>query len=110
MRYAAIVYQAGIANVFKTRYTTPPLKRKAQRLLQGSFAECEAFIRGLSAAGVGVYCAMCNEAGDITDREWMYDITNAPFRGNMHPPAETAFAMWSKRILTRPRSIAKRMG
>lgn len=81
-RIAMLVYQAGIANVFSVSEVTlhHPMQRKARRLLQGSFRECEAFSRGLWAAGVPVSVASCNQAGDITDADWQDGLDDCPFR------------------------------
>ena len=89
MGRAILVYQAGIANVF--RQDAPGLPKT--RLLQGTFGQAEMFARGLKAAGVVTEVAYCNEAGDIMDSRWHFGLpalADAPFRGAMHPEAITA--------------------
>lgn len=73
-RRITLVYQAGIANVFETT-----LPSQAKRLLQGTFDQCRYFALGCGAMGAIVRSAHCNEAGDITDREWRDDVENAVF-------------------------------
>lgn len=87
MKYAALVYQGGIANVFEVDalILDAPEVRTARRLLQGSFHECEAFARGLQAAGVMVKTAHCNRAGDIANSDWDADLDNAPFSESFRP-------------------------
>lgn len=58
-----LVYQAGIANVFKGR----------KRVLQHSFSNCETFCHGLIEAGAKVKTAWCNQAGDIAGSDWRFD-------------------------------------
>jgi hypothetical protein len=76
---AALVYQAGIANVFDE---TGDAKR---RLLQSDFRSCESFARGLGAAGYSVRSVHCNRAGDIAAETWSETLEDAPFRESMHP-------------------------
>jgi len=65
---AVLVYQAGIANVFQVEsFNMANYGRDARRLLQSDFRTCEAFARGLVAAGVRVTSAACNRAGDVAD-------------------------------------------
>ncbi len=83
MKYAVLVYQAGIANVFRVRcLNMMPFGRSAKRLLQSDFRTCEAFARGLKAAGVKVAVAACNQAGDIADAYWADGLDDAPFSDN----------------------------
>ncbi len=56
----ALVYQCGIANVFKTGQDYP------QRVLQGAFTECESFCRGLLQAGCVVSVYHADMAGDCS--------------------------------------------
>lgn len=84
IKKAALVYQAGIANVFQCERTTTLADtvlgpRKARRLLQGTFRDCEMFACGLKAAGTIVRTFACNRAGDVTDNEWTINLANAPF-------------------------------
>lgn len=80
-RKIALVYQAGIANVFDVTDASNP-----KRLLQNDFHSCEWFARGLGAAGCIVRSRHCNKAGDITgDFPWEIDLEDAPFRNSMSP-------------------------
>lgn len=90
MKRAALVYQAGIANVFEVdsfnigadainSYPESCEVRNARRLVQGDFRSCLAFARGLKAAGVKVEVFGCNEAGDITNSVWSTDLASQPF-------------------------------
>lgn len=78
---AVLVYQAGIANVFKvTSFNLADYGRDAERLMQGDFSSCENYARGLRAAGVNVKVAHCNMAGDIACQRWSENLEDAPFR------------------------------
>jgi hypothetical protein len=80
MKYAFLVYQAGIANVFKVDcLNLCNYGREAKRLYQGDFRGAENFARGLKAAGVCVKAAACNQAGDIADSKWSRDFDTMPF-------------------------------
>ncbi len=82
----ALVYQAGIANVFSCDVlATTPGKRNAKRLLQHAFVACEWFARGAQAAGAIVAVYSCNKAGDIADLEWTRGMDDCPFRESAHP-------------------------
>lgn len=77
---AALVYQAGIANVFEVQSgNLSDFGRDAKRLLQSDFKTCAAFARGLAAAGVNVYTASCNKAGDIVQATWTMGLDDCPF-------------------------------
>ena len=86
MKNAALVYQAGIANVFQTDCDTHPLFRK--RLFQSDFRRCEAFARGLEAAGVKLVSLYCNQASDIANADWYSELDNAPFSDKFQPVGE----------------------
>lgn len=88
---AALVYQAGIANVFAVEsWNLSDYGREARRLIQGDFRTCEAFARGLDAAGCRVASFCCNRAGDIASAHW-YTLGEgevngqAPFRESFRP-------------------------
>ncbi len=86
MRYAALLYQAGIANVFElesidTRLAT----RKVKRLMQADFRSCEMYARGLKDAGVAVTTMHVNVAGDAAQAEWSGDLDTAPFCDKFQP-------------------------
>lgn len=78
---AVIVYQGGLANVFKVKsFNMADYGRDAKRLLQADFRACINFAHGLAAAGWIVRTAGCNQAGDITHAHWTEDIDSLPFR------------------------------
>jgi len=84
----ALVYQGGIANVFKCRtanYGT--FGRNASRLYQGDFRGAEMFVRGIVAANdkALVFTAHCNKAGDIVEQPWSEKLDEAPFSESFHP-------------------------
>lgn len=88
---AALVYQAGLANVFVVdAFNWANYKgftradRNARRIMQGAFSTCEMFARGLEANGTIVRSAHCNRVGDISNARWDGDLSNAPFRESMH--------------------------
>ena len=73
-----LVYQGGIANVFKDVFSTTTITKT--RILQDNFNNCEFFCRGLLQGGQVVRVAWCNEAGDIIDRIWHFGkFEDAPF-------------------------------
>jgi hypothetical protein len=77
----AIVYQAGIANVFQVDKFDlgDASERKAKRIMQTSFDAAIMFMRGAQYAGAEVKTAYCNQAGDISAREWSNNADDAPF-------------------------------
>lgn len=86
VQYAALVYQAGIANVFALgAMSLDAVQRDARRLLQSDFRTCEAYARGLKDAGVVVTTAACNKAGEIKDAEWSINLDEQPFSEKFHP-------------------------
>jgi hypothetical protein len=88
-KYAMLVYQAGIANVFAvTCLNLSDFGRDAKRLLQADFRTCESFARGMAASGVTVRTAQCNLAGDIISATWSDDLDSAPFSESFHPVHE----------------------
>ncbi len=81
-----LVYQAGIANVFLVdAFDLNATGLNVGRLLQGSFHECETFVRGMARAGASVRTAHCNQAGDISGAQWFDDLENAPFSDSHCP-------------------------
>ena len=71
MKYAMLVYQAGLANVFEVAsLNLADYGRDALRLRQGDFRSCENFANGLGCAGVVVRSAHCNRAGDVARAPW----------------------------------------
>ena len=89
MKKIAVVYQAGIANVFEVAtYTNDLVARQAKRLLQAAFSPCEWYARGMADCGAEVHSYACNWAGDVIGRKWTpIDDPNAdnPFRDQQHP-------------------------
>ena len=84
----ALVYQAGIANVFALENVPDGQKVNghdlgAVRVLQYSFSPCEWFCLGLNRMGAKIWVFHCNMAGDIARADWDSDLDNAPFRENM---------------------------
>jgi len=80
LKRAFLVYQGGIANVFRVDCSNlSSTGRNAVRLLQSDFRTCANFSQGLKAAGVIVHTAACNQAGDISDSTWSEDLENQPF-------------------------------
>jgi hypothetical protein len=86
VKRAMLVYQAGIANVFQVEaFNLSPFGREAKRLMQADFRTCEAFAKGLAAAGALVSTAHCNQAGDIAGRTWSENLEEAPFSDKFSP-------------------------
>jgi len=81
-----LVYQAGIANLFRVRcFNLQPFGRDATRLYQGDFRGAELLAHGMGMAGAIVRSAACNEAGDIQDRPWSDDLDAQPFADRFLP-------------------------
>lgn len=86
IKRAALVYQAGIANVFAVdSWNLSDYGREAQRVYQGDFKTAESIALGLAIAGVLVATCHCNRAGDITKETWSQDFESAPFTDQMTP-------------------------
>ncbi len=85
IKFATLVYQAGIANVFthkceKDMRSENGTRDVRERVLQSDFRTCETYVRGMCAAGVKVRIAWCNQAGDITNSFWNFsNFENAPW-------------------------------
>lgn len=85
MKYA-LVYQAGIANVFAVDcWNLSAFGRNAVRRLQGTFLQGELFAQGLRECGADVKTFACNEAGDIVNSLWSEDLENQPFSDKFKP-------------------------
>ena len=67
MKEFTIVYQCGMANVFDT---TGGHADHRKRVLQGTFRDCEQFMRGARAAGAEVRIRHADVAGDCTLAFW----------------------------------------
>jgi hypothetical protein len=74
MKEFALVYQAGIANVF--RFIGGD---KKELVYQGDFRTAESLVRGAKLAGAFVGVFACNRAGNIKDAEWTVNLDNQPF-------------------------------
>lgn len=79
-RYA-LVYQAGIANLFEVgaHGYTASMRGTTHRIYQGDFHTAAAMARGARMAGADVRTACCNEAGEIAERTWNCDYDDQPF-------------------------------
>jgi hypothetical protein len=66
-----LVYQCGLANVFRVdRFSRSPDGRNAVRLLQHAFEPCTITAGSMGLAGFRVRTAHCDETGDIAARPW----------------------------------------
>ena len=75
-----LVYQAGIANVFKADVRHENSFNNHRSIGQSDFKSAESFCRGLREAGATVKVAWDNSAGDITANLWHFsNFQNAPF-------------------------------
>ena len=82
----ALVYQAGIANVFQVDcFNLASFGRNATRIYQGDFRTAEAMALGMGHAGSIVHSLACNEAGDIARSTWTDDLEEQPFSDNFSP-------------------------
>ena len=82
----ALVYQGGIANVFRVKaFNLQDYGREAKRLMQSDFRTCEAFARGAQAVGATVRTMACNMAGDIIAQPWSEDLDAQPFSDKFSP-------------------------
>lgn len=92
-RYA-LVYQAGIANVFRIGNDLDPHGEDTvvaddqypTRIRQGAFSSCEDFCAGLVERGAKVYALHCNMAGDVAFQNWSWDLSEAPWNENFRIP------------------------
>lgn len=81
-----LVYQAGIANLFKVPSFDSYTESANKRVFQGAFNTAEAMARGAMLAGAQVRVASCNHAGDIADAVWAQGLSDCPFRNDARPP------------------------
>ena len=83
---AVLVYQAGIANVFKvTSFNLSDYGRDAERVYQGDFRTAEAIALGMGLAGYVVKTVACNQPGDIAHQRWTEDLETQPFSDRFRP-------------------------
>jgi len=87
---AMLVYQAGIANVFRVDDfgltaidADDGQYRTRVRLMQSDFRGCESFVRGMEVCGVEIRSCGCNRAGDIAFADW--EVDRGPFRDKQNP-------------------------
>lgn len=81
-----LVYQGGIANVFRVScLNLSPFGRDAVRVYQGDFRTAEAIAIGCGWAGAVVATAACNQAGDIQNEKWTDDLEAQPFSDKFAP-------------------------
>lgn len=73
----ALVYQAGIANVF--RLTDMGRYNVRERVYQGDFRTAENLVRGAKLAGAPTAVFACNMAGDISQQAWTSNLAIQPF-------------------------------
>ncbi len=82
----ALVYQAGIANLFLVdSFNLDTAGRNARRIYQGDFRTAEAIAKGAGIAGAIVHSVSCNKAGDVANYGWCDDLENAPFSDHFCP-------------------------
>ena len=82
----ALVYQAGIANVFRVNcFNLGPFGRDAMRIYQGDFRGAEMLALGMAMAGSIVQTLACNQAGDIQEAQWSDDLEAQPFSDKFNP-------------------------
>jgi hypothetical protein len=81
-----LVYQAGIANVFRVEGLSllGENRRKTERIYQGDFRGAYHMGIGLAAAGARVRTAICNRAGDVAGADWTAGLADCPFRDSAH--------------------------
>ncbi len=87
-RVFALVYQAGIANVFEVRTANcGTWGREAKRIYQGDFRSAENWMRGILAGNdkALAFTAACNIAGDIAEQNWNTPLYEAPFSEHFRP-------------------------
>lgn len=82
-----LVYQTGFANVFAVDHFSvrPEGRGSTRRLLQHAFLPCEYYARGAMAAGAAVRTAACNQAGDIAEAVWTWELSEQPFSKEFNP-------------------------
>jgi hypothetical protein len=83
----ALVYQVGIANVFKYIHN----RQSATRIVQHAYTYCETFAAGLLEAGCTVEVRHCDKAGDITSQPWPVGRGEI-FLDRKSPPAKAMYA------------------
>ena len=71
VKRAVLVYQAGIANVFRVEaFNMADYGREAHLMIQADFHTCEVYARALARCGTVVRSAWCNMAGSIAGQPW----------------------------------------
>ena len=89
VKRAVLVYQAGIANVFRVdAFNMSDYGREAHLMIQADFHTCEVYARALARCGTVVRSAWCNMAGSIAACQWKeVSVTGGegPFSDKWHP-------------------------
>jgi hypothetical protein len=85
-----LVYQSGIANLFRVPSFDGYTEGANQRVYQGEFRTAEAMARGAILAGAQVRVASCNHAGDIAESVWAQGLSDCPFRDVARPPVSAS--------------------
>lgn len=76
----ALVYQAGIANLFEVdSFNASDMGRNARRIYQGDFTSAARLAQGAGYAGAFVRTFWCNAAGDIAKMHWQKTSEGQPF-------------------------------
>lgn len=81
-----IVYQAGIANLFRVESFSAALPGTEKRVAQDAFRVIESMAHGAILAGAAIRVASCNVAGDVAPHTWTRGLADCPFRDNASPP------------------------
>ena len=91
-----LVYQAGIANLFKVdSFNLSDYGRNAERLYQGDFRTAENIAYGMGLMGATVHTAHCNQAGDISGARWSENLDAAPFSDKFRPVTMSDGKRWN---------------
>lgn len=89
VNHAVLVYQKGIANMFAVGEfgVTAKDRNYTKRLVKGDIRRCEAFALGMVASGTAVITMLCDEYGDISEREWhtLETTYSSAFAIDYHP-------------------------
>lgn len=87
---AVLVYQGGIANIFRvSSFNLSDYGRDAFRLWQGDFRTAHVYALALRDAGIKVKACACNRAGDISKETWTIDLESQPFSDHFLTVSDT---------------------
>ncbi len=81
-----LVYQGGLANLFRVPSFDSYTEGANKRVYQGPFHVAETMARGAMLTGAQVRVASCNHAGDIAELVWAQGMSDCPFRNVANPP------------------------